>query len=500
MTAHSPTLSYWTVQPNRWTFEAPKIRDWVKHHMTGRTLNMCAGPTVLSHDGEIIRNDLNPDVEADTHADARTLDDLFDANSFDTILYDPPFSKNQAETTYNISEAPTDHSSIQDTIDTLLKPGGTLIHFGFDSTVMPASYHYETEEIALWNNLGGQYDWLSGVERKPATPTHPRAASTTEPSTDGTPVLSAKTSTHPNARIGEATANTDATTGGNNGTPLTFEYYRYPEQTDLREAVENYLSDTVNGRTLDVCHTSRSLSSADFLHKNALRNSLEADSYHAPQRLSHEFADHVFDTVVLDPEPAAFQRHLSYHARDMVEATVLKLELHPLLKANATVVQVAHTATCMRSQLNYLRTNVAVFSSPTASKDFIVTTDEKQPTPSTEQSFKRVPEDSGVPDEIATANVRHVCIRCGEGYYHHPAWYVDCLKCGALPDNYCVTPDGTVRHTPHQHRLDVLEKQHQNCISDDDLLSQPPVPFDDQQANSGTAQTSLTGIVQANQD
>jgi len=51
MPAHTPKLSYWTVQPNRWTFEAPKISDWVESRLTGRVLNMCAGPTELDHDG-----------------------------------------------------------------------------------------------------------------------------------------------------------------------------------------------------------------------------------------------------------------------------------------------------------------------------------------------------------------------------------------------------------------------------------------------------------------
>lgn len=492
-------LSYWTVQPNRWTFETPKIRDWVEHHLTGRTLNMCAGPTELTHSAEITRNDLNTDIDADIHVDARTLDQHFDPNTFDTLLYDPPFSENQAETTYDITSASTDQTPIHNTIDTLLKPGGTLIHFGFDSTIMPPTYRYKPNKIALWNNLGGQYDWLSCVTQKPRTPpTNPQPASTAPPIGTVTPTVTVRESVHPNATIGSTAANTAATTGGNNGSALTFEYYRFPEHTNLRSVVETYLDTITNNRTLDVCHTDRTLSTNATVHQNALTHTVDADYQYAPQRLSQEFADNIFDTIVIDPHPSAFQRHISYYGREKVEATVLKLEAHPLLKPEADIIQVAHTATCMRSQLNYTRTNITVFSSPTAPKDVIVTTDQKQASPS-KDTFKRTPEDIDVPETVSTADARHVCVRCGEGYYHHPVWYVDCLKCGSRNGNYCVTDDGHVTRTPHQHRLDTLQNKHQNCVSDNDLYSEPPVPFDDNQANSDTSQTSLTGILKTRQ-
>jgi hypothetical protein len=134
---------------------------------------MCAGPTELDHDGEVLRNDLNLSIDADTNVAACALVDEYAENSFDVLVYDPAFSDNQAEETYNISDSKIDLGEIHETIDALLKPGGILIHFGFGSSVMPATYQYEPQEIALWNNLGGQYDWLSCVTRKPTSGTAP---------------------------------------------------------------------------------------------------------------------------------------------------------------------------------------------------------------------------------------------------------------------------------------------------------------------------------------
>lgn len=57
-----------------------------------------------------------------------------------------------------------------------------------------------------------------------------------------------------------------------------------------------------------------------------------------------------------------------------------------------------------------------MFSTPSENKDIIVTTDRKD-TDSYADALTRIPEDATVPDEISTAPIRHVCVKCGEGYY-----------------------------------------------------------------------------------
>lgn len=62
-----------TQEHRRWTFDDDKIRKWVLENLTGRVLNACAGKNQLPHNQSIIRNDLDPTVEADLHVDVTQL-------------------------------------------------------------------------------------------------------------------------------------------------------------------------------------------------------------------------------------------------------------------------------------------------------------------------------------------------------------------------------------------------------------------------------------------
>lgn len=86
------------------TFEEPNLRKYVLHHMEGRVLNACAGPTHLDEwyeGGEIVRNDINPDIESDVTADIAELALHFEENSFDVIVFDPPWTAYQSRLRYD---------------------------------------------------------------------------------------------------------------------------------------------------------------------------------------------------------------------------------------------------------------------------------------------------------------------------------------------------------------------------------------------------------------
>ena len=159
-------MHYDTVSPNRWTFRSDKIRRWVEERLEGRVLNACAGKTTLAHDHEIVRNDIDEDRDADTHIDVCELADHFEAESFGTVVYDPPFSQNQANRTYEGREV-GDDALAKRQIDEILAPGGRVLGFGFTTTCMPMSLGYEREEVAVWNTLGRMNDYLSVVDTKP---------------------------------------------------------------------------------------------------------------------------------------------------------------------------------------------------------------------------------------------------------------------------------------------------------------------------------------------
>lgn len=163
-------LSYWTIQPNHWTFQNRKVRRWCESWLNGRVLNACAGKTKLTGGfdvGEIVRNDINPEIDADTHVDICEIADHFDAKSFDTVVFDPPYSEYQSNKHY---EGRTVGSAAlaKQQFHELLRPGGRVIQFGYTTTCMPMELGYTRISVAVFNTLGQMHDILGVVDEKPS--------------------------------------------------------------------------------------------------------------------------------------------------------------------------------------------------------------------------------------------------------------------------------------------------------------------------------------------
>jgi hypothetical protein len=133
---------------SRWTFGYEPARSIVEEHLAGRVLNACAGKTHLNHDDDIVRNDLNPDREADTRHDVAEIADHFDAQSFDTVVFDPPFDEKQAETKYDGLHAMDVYAALEG-FNELVRPGGKVICFGWNSWGMRSFPAFERRETTL---------------------------------------------------------------------------------------------------------------------------------------------------------------------------------------------------------------------------------------------------------------------------------------------------------------------------------------------------------------
>jgi hypothetical protein len=132
----------------RWTFETKKVRDKVLKYIDGRVLNAFAGKTHLSdykRGLDEVRNDLNPERDADHHRDAADLGDVFDEDSFDAVVLDPPFDQTQSDEHYDGIHA-RDMADVRKAVAPLVKPGGTIVELGW--------------------NLWGAADYFDGWERK----------------------------------------------------------------------------------------------------------------------------------------------------------------------------------------------------------------------------------------------------------------------------------------------------------------------------------------------
>lgn len=137
----------------RWTFQTKKVRDVLLQYLDGRVLNAFAGKTDLAEYKRgitEIRNDLNPERDADYHLDVADLGEKFDEDTFDVVVLDPPFDQSQADEHYDGMHA-RDMGSVRNAVAPLVKPGGRIVEFGW-SLWGAADYskQWEREEKLLF--------------------------------------------------------------------------------------------------------------------------------------------------------------------------------------------------------------------------------------------------------------------------------------------------------------------------------------------------------------
>jgi len=149
----------------RWTFEYNRAREFVERRLRGRVLNACAGKTKLTHDGEIVRNDLNPDRDAEMHVDVCELTDHFPPQSFDTVVFDPPFDDLQAADKYDSLRADSVLAAFSEFVE-LVRPGGVVITFGWNSWGMRSHSCFEREETVLFQRGPVKRDVIATVDRR----------------------------------------------------------------------------------------------------------------------------------------------------------------------------------------------------------------------------------------------------------------------------------------------------------------------------------------------
>lgn len=165
--------------------------------MNGKVLNACAGQTRLHHDREIVTNDLDPEIDTDLSVDAAELSREFPAESFDTIVFDPPWSLYQSNLRYdgrNVQKA-TDGGKTRINLDSLpvnirgsrekeqlgharlakegfnylLRPGGQVIELTFHGTCMPQRLGYRRVERVIFDPVGEGKAVIGSVDKKEQT-------------------------------------------------------------------------------------------------------------------------------------------------------------------------------------------------------------------------------------------------------------------------------------------------------------------------------------------
>ena len=150
----------------KWTFGTKMVRDVVLDAVDGRVLNACAGETELEKRGcEFVRNDIDESVNADTHADVRSIDEHYDAESFDAVILDPPFDPGRAEKLYEGMHA-NGYTEARNAVKQLVRPGGVVVELGWNSWSMSDMEGWEPVEHHLYRQSSFKADIHLTVDRR----------------------------------------------------------------------------------------------------------------------------------------------------------------------------------------------------------------------------------------------------------------------------------------------------------------------------------------------
>ena len=145
----------------RYTFESPKIKEWVESRSHGKVLNLFAGKVLLNLDE--LRNDIDPEMKVDYNMDALEFVKIWDTFEFDTIILDPPYSYRKSMEMYN-GHLNSKFKLIADEIPRILKKDGVVISFGYHSTFMGKVRDFKLKELCVFAHGGAQHCTIGIVE------------------------------------------------------------------------------------------------------------------------------------------------------------------------------------------------------------------------------------------------------------------------------------------------------------------------------------------------
>lgn len=153
-------IVYLTQPPKRYTFEQPKLREWVEQQCKGKVLNLFAGRTKLNVDE--YRVDFDKDVPADHYGDAFDFVSKTEMR-FDTIILDPPWSIRKSREKYG-GRVVGSFTKIKNVLRRILNKNGRVITVGYSSTGMSKSRGFEKVALAIVCHNGDHDDSFAIVE------------------------------------------------------------------------------------------------------------------------------------------------------------------------------------------------------------------------------------------------------------------------------------------------------------------------------------------------
>ena len=159
--------------PNKNTFDIKPIKEMILEEK-GKIGGLWIDPYANKNKIAEIRNDLNPDFDTQYHMDALDFLKTFSDNSVDGVLFDPPYGPRQIAECYKgfgmeVSNKTTQASfwtNQKIEIGRIVKKGGKVITFGWNSGGIGQKYGFEIERILLVAHGGWHNDTICTVEVK----------------------------------------------------------------------------------------------------------------------------------------------------------------------------------------------------------------------------------------------------------------------------------------------------------------------------------------------
>lgn len=157
---------------NKYTFKAPKTKEWVENHCFGdNILNLFAGETQLT----MLPHQKETRVDADSTL--KHLDYCSDALDFvkiakekgmkwDTILLDPPYAYRKSMECYKGNVIASRFKQLLDLIPNILTEEGRVITFGYHSVAMSKKRGFKIRELCLISHGGAQHDTIVTIEER----------------------------------------------------------------------------------------------------------------------------------------------------------------------------------------------------------------------------------------------------------------------------------------------------------------------------------------------
>ncbi|MCQ4925006.1 hypothetical protein NE686_18035 [Tissierella carlieri] len=158
--------------PNKNTFEIHSIKELLKEELKG---GLIVDPFANNNSFAHITNDLNPRYETDFHMDALEFLEMFDDESVDVVLFDPPYSPRQVKESYESVGLDTEGgkltrasywSNLKKEISRILRVGGKAISCGWNSGGMNNKEIFHINRIRLVAHGGNHNDTIITVSIK----------------------------------------------------------------------------------------------------------------------------------------------------------------------------------------------------------------------------------------------------------------------------------------------------------------------------------------------